>query len=164
LCCLEKQCRIVIKSSPHNSIGNDSRPHSVAIADFNNDDLLDIVVPNSGMNNIGLFLQYPNNTFTNQITYSTGSNSIPYGIVVADFNKDQQMDIAVANFGSHNIGILLGIGNGTFTSQITFSTGSYRPRSIAVDDFNNNGRPDIAVVNYATNDIGVFIQNTNRMK
>ena len=150
-----------MKSSVRNLRSNDSRPHSVAIADFNNDGLLDIVVPNSGMNNIGVFLRHANGTFTDQITYSTGSDSTPYAVAVNDFNHDQQLDIAVANFDSHTIGIFLGLGNGTFKPQTTFSTGSSRPRSIAVGDFNNDTRQDIAVVNYGTYTLGVFLQDTN---
>ena len=161
MCCLGKTCAFVLKSSTRNSISNDSHPHSVAIGDFNNDGLPDIVVPNSGTNNIGVFLRHSNETFTDQMTYSTGSDSIPYAVAVADFNKDQRLDIAVANFGTHNIGIFLGIGNGTFRSQTTFSTGSSRPRWIAVGDFNNDAQLDIAVVNYGTNDIGVLLQDGN---
>ncbi len=144
-----------------NSLSNDSHPHFVAIGDFNNDGLADIVIPNSGMNNIGIFLRHANGTFTDQITYSTGSDSTPYAVVVADFNQDQQLDIAVANFGSHTIGIFIGIGNGTFRSQISFSTGSSRPQSIAVGDFNNDILPDIAIVNYATYSLCIFLQDTN---
>jgi hypothetical protein len=151
----------VVKPSTRNSITNDSHPHSVAIGDFNNDGLLDIVVPNSGMNNIGVFLRYANDTFTDQMTYSTGADSTPYAVAVTDFNKDHQLDIAVVNFDSHNIGIFLGTGNGTFRPQTTFSTGSSRPRWIDVGDFNNDARHDIAVVNYGTNNIGVFLQDTN---
>jgi hypothetical protein len=113
------------------------------------------------MNNIGVFLRHVNGTFTDQIIYSTGSDSTPYAVAVTDFNNDHRLDIAVANFDSHNIGIFLGIGNGTFKPQTTFSTGSSRPRWIAVGDFNNDGELDIAVVNYATNNIGVFLQDRN---
>jgi hypothetical protein len=161
LCCLGKKCGFILTSSTRNLIISDSRPHSVAIGDFNNDGLLDIVVANSGINNIGVFLQHVNGTFIDQMTYSTGSDSTPYAVAVTDFNNDQQLDIAVANFDSHTIGIFLGIGNGTFRSQTTFSTGSSRPRSIAVGDFNNDAELDIAVVNYATNNIGVFLQDRN---
>jgi hypothetical protein len=161
MCRLGKQCNFVLLSSIRNSIINDSRPCFVAIADFNNDGLLDIVVPNSGMNNIGIFLRHINGTFADQITYSTGSDSTPYAVAVTDFNHDRRLDIAVANFGSHSVGIFLGIGNGTFKLQTTFSTGSSRPRSIAVGDFNNDKELDIVVVNYGTNNVGVFLQDTN---
>ena len=132
----------------------------MAIADFNNDGLLDIVVSNSGANNISIFLRHINETFTDQVIYSTGLDSTPYAVAVTDFNHDHQLDIAVANFGSHNIGIFIGKGNGTFKSQVAFSTESSRPRSIGVGDFNNDARNDIAVVNYATDNIGVFLQDT----
>jgi predicted nucleotidyltransferase len=158
---LVKTCGFVVKSSARNSFTNDSRPHSVAIGDFNNDGLLDIVVPNSGMNNIGVFLRHVNGTFKDQMIYSTGIDSTPYAVAVTDFNQDQQLDIAVANFDSHTIGIFLGTSDGTFRSQTTFSTGSSRPRSIAVGDFNNDAELDIAIVNYGTNNIGVFLQDRN---
>jgi hypothetical protein len=158
---LGKICGFVLTSSTRNSIINDSHPHSVAIGDFNNDGLPDIVVANSGMNNIGVFLRHVNGTFTDQMTYSTDYDSTPYAVAVTDFNNDQQLDIAVANFDSHTIGIFLGTGNGTFRSQTTFSTGSSRPRSIAVGDFNNDAKVDIVVVNYGIYNIGVFLQDTN---
>jgi hypothetical protein len=161
LCCLGKTCAFVLKSWADNLISDDSHPHSVAVGDFNNDGLPDIVVPNSGINNIGVFLRQSNKTFTDQMIYSTGSDSVPYAVAVADFNNDQRLDIAVANFGTHNIGIFLGTGNGTFRPQTTFSTGSSRPRWIAVGDFNNDTQLDITVVNYGTNDIGVLLQDAN---
>jgi hypothetical protein len=161
LCCLGKTCAFVLKSSADNLISDDSLPHSVAVGDFNNDGLPDIVVPNSGTNNIGVFLRQSNATFTDQMIYSTGSDSVPYAVAVADFNNDQRMDIGVANFGTHNIGIFLGTGNGAFRPQTTFSTGSARPRWIAVGDFNNDTQLDITVVNYGTNDIGVLLQDAN---
>ena len=162
MCCfLGKKCHFVLISSTLNSITNDSRPHAVAIGDFNKDGLSDIVVPNSGMDNIGVFFRLTNGSFTNQITYSTGSDSTPYAVAVADFNHDQQLDIVVANFDSHNIGIFFGRGNGNFRPQITFPTGSSRPRSIAVGDFNSDKELDIVVINYGTNNIGVFLQDKN---
>ena len=135
-----------------------SRPVSIAVGDFNNDHWLDIVVTNNGTNNIGIFFGYGNGSFGNQITYSTGYDSLPYSVVVADFNNDHHLDIAVANYGTDNIGIFLGYGNGSFTTQTTYSTGlRSNPYSIAVNDFNNDGHLDIAVANSGTNNVGIFL-------
>ncbi|CAF1367328.1 unnamed protein product, partial [Adineta steineri] len=153
---LGKTCAYMLKSEAHNSIISDSHPHSIAVADVNNDNLPDIIVPHSGTSSLGIFLRQDNTTFRDQITYSTGSNSLPYAVCVGDFNHDQQIDIAVANYGANNIGIFLGTGNGTFMSQITFSTGSSRPLWIAVGDINNDQQLDIVVANYGTNDIGIL--------
>ena len=42
---------------------------------------------------------------------------------VGDFNHDGCLDIVVANYGSNTIGILLGYGNGSFATIVTYSTG-----------------------------------------
>ena len=153
---LERECIFTLRSEAENSIRIDSHPHSIAVGDFNHDGLLDIVVPNSGTHNIGVFLRKNNETFKDQMVYSTGPRSMPYAVAVADFDNDQRLDIAVANFGANNVGIFLGTGNGTFKSPTMFSTNSSRPRWIAVGDFNQDKFLDIAVANDGTNNVGVL--------
>jgi hypothetical protein len=85
----------------------DSHPRYLAVGDFNNDGYQDIVVANSGTDNVGIFLGYGNGTFAAQVTYSTGVISSPYSVAVGDFNKDDHLDIVVANYDSHSIGVLL---------------------------------------------------------
>jgi hypothetical protein len=118
---------------------------------------MDIVVANSGTNNIGIFLSNIDGNFSNQQTYPTGNYSLPYSVVVNDFNNDNYLDIAVANYGTNNIGIFLGYSNGSFANQKLFSTGSSRPLFITSGDFNNDNRSDIAVANYGTDNIGVLL-------
>ncbi|CAF4862229.1 unnamed protein product [Rotaria sp. Silwood1] len=141
-----------------------SHPSAVAVGDFNNDNLLDIVVANSNTGNLGIFLGHGNGDFAAQKTFSTGSDSNPFAVAVGDFNNDNLLDIAVANSNTDNLGIFLGHGNGTFATQKTFSTGSGSlPHSVAVGDFNNDRLFDIAVVNYKTHNIGVFLGYGNGM-
>jgi hypothetical protein len=45
---------------------------------------------------------------------------------------------------SGNVGIFLNMGDGEFTSQITYQTDS-SPISVAVNDMNNDNYPDIIV-------------------
>ena len=93
------------------------------------------------------FLTYRNHSFSSQTTYTTtGLDSEPESIVIADFNNDSRLDIVVANYWTNNIGIFIGYGNGTFSTQTTYSTGSDSgPYSVAVGDFNNDRRLDIVV-------------------
>jgi len=139
------------------STGSNTHPETVAVADFNNDHCLDITATNYGGDSICVFLGYGNGTFQNCITLLTGKSSGPNAIVAADINNDSRLDILVANYGSNNVGVFLGYGNGSFAEQMTFSTGTNSaPRSIVIGDFNNDGRSDVAVANYATNNVGVL--------
>ncbi|CAF2835608.1 unnamed protein product [Rotaria sp. Silwood2] len=138
-----------------------SQPRSVAVGDFNNDHQMDIVVANSGTNTIGIFLSQDNGTFTNEQIYSTGLDSRPYSLVVNDFNNDTYLDIAVANYGTNNIGIFLGNHNGTFSNQKSISLNSSRPFFITIGDLNNDNQMDIVVANYGTNNVGILLGNGN---
>ena len=78
---------------------------------------------NYGTDNVGVLLGNGNGTFQNQVIFSSGYGSNPTSIVVGDFNRDNQLDIATANSNTNNVGILLGYGNGSFASLKTYSTG-----------------------------------------
>ena len=101
-----------------------------------------------------------NGTFQTQTTYAVGSN--PVSVTVGDFNGDGRTDLAVANFVSNTVSILLGNGNGTFQTQAqttyTVTVGS-DPKSVAVGDFNGDGKLDLAVANAGSNTVSVLLGN-----
>ena len=117
----------------------------VETADFNNDSFLDVVVSNSGEfwdgNSISVFMNDGDGTFGSPATYTVGIGAA--GIVVADFNDDGNIDLAVANygtFGSQNtIRILLNTGGGAFSPAVSYPAGDspYRIEAakINLDDF-----------------------------
>ena len=131
-------------------------PRSVAVGDFNKDTWLDMVIANSIVNTIAIYLGHNDSTFSKQFEYPTGSGSTPNMVDVGDFNNDSLLDIIVANFGINNVGIFLGIGNGSFSSQIELSTGASRPISIIAVDFNNDTLLDIATANYGTHSVSIL--------
>ncbi len=142
------------------STGNSSVPSSVAIADVNRDNKLDIIVSNYGSNKVGVLLNTGNGTFANQVTYSTGSSS--YSVAAADVNGDSYPDIIVANLASNNVGVLLNNGTGRFDTQTTYSTGSgSSPSSVAVADVNGDSKLDIIVANNGSNNVGVLLNTGN---
>ncbi|CAF0834378.1 unnamed protein product [Rotaria sp. Silwood1] len=144
------------------STGIESQPQSIAIGDLNNDENMDIIVANSGSDNVGIFLGIGNGTFRNQITFYTGNRSMPTCVAVGDLNGDNNMDIIVANNGTNSIGIFLGVGNGTFVNQINFSTGNgSNPIYVTVGDFNNDNQLDIVVINNANGIVGIYLGNGN---
>jgi hypothetical protein len=139
------------------SIGDDSGPVSLAVGDFNNDSLTDIVVANSISNNIIVFVGLGNGNFSILKTYSTGDASQPISVAVGDFNRDHLLDIAVANFGTNNICIFFGHVNGSFINQTWYPLEfNARPTSIILKDLNNDGWEDIAVSVSGTNNVKIL--------
>jgi hypothetical protein len=121
---------------------------------------LDIGVANSGADNIGIFLGYGNISFSDQEVFSTGPNSSPLSIAAGDFNNDTLLDIVVVIHNSSNVGIFLGVGDGSFRNQTTYATGS-EPKSVAIGDCNNDSILDIVIINYESNSLGVFLGHGN---
>ncbi|CAF3665764.1 unnamed protein product, partial [Rotaria socialis] len=137
------------------SVGStDSGPHCVAVGDFNNDSRVDIAVVNHYNNFIGIFEEFGYGTFGNEMIYPTESGSLSRSLVVADFNDDKLLDLAVANSGASSAGVFFGYCCDPFRNQSTYDTGNNsHPSSVAVGDPNNDNQSDIVVANYGTNNI-----------
>ena len=91
-------------------------------------------------------------------TFSTGG-TYPWCLTTGDFNEDGIPDIAVTNYSSGTVGILLGNGAGSFSLSGTFSTGGSSPKGIVAGDFNNDGHLDLAVVNSSNSTVAVLLGN-----
>ena len=81
------------------------------------------------------------------------TGSVPQGIAIADFNADGKPDMAVANQTDGTVSILLGNGDGTFTTASTPAAGA-GANWIAVGDFNGDGKLDLAVANLSSTGTG----------
>jgi hypothetical protein len=118
---------------------------SVAVGDFNNDHIPDLVVNGfaPGGSAVSVLLGNGNGTFQAPQLLLPGAQVLSVG--VGDFNRDGNLDIVTANFGT--VSVLLGNGNGTFQAPLNFSAGVSVPGALAVADFNRDGFPDLTVTN-----------------
>jgi hypothetical protein len=135
-----------------------------ALGDFNGDGKLDIVVVSDAYLPPAAILRgNGDGSFQTPVPLN---QSIPNGLYStvssADFNGDGKLDLLLLapNFGTGaTMAVLLGNGDGTFQTPVTYSVPTAPYLSIA--DFNSDGKPDIAIAgpNGSANQICVLINN-----
>jgi len=143
------------KVSPIISIDGGQYLASIALGDVNGDGSLDIVTANFATGTVSVFLGKGDGTFSDDVDYSVESSatsktaaSDPSFVALGDFNGDGHLDIATANGGSSSAAVLLGKGDGTFATAVTFPTGG-SPSSLALGDVNHDGKLDLVAATSA---------------
>ncbi len=147
------------------------QPRVAATGDFNGDGLPDLALLDYGnlTNNSALIILLA--TKNGALVPSPGNpisvatyNGINYtSLVVADFNRDGNLDIATANI--YGLDVWLGNGNGGFApapaSPIdTTGLGLLGASVLGVGDFNRDGRPDLLVVSGTqASDVAILLGN-----
>jgi hypothetical protein len=90
----------------------------------------------------------------NEAGVQTGTE--PGAIVLADFNGDHRLDLAVANQADNTVSVILSRPDGTFAAKVDYAVG-HSPSQLAVADFNGDGFLDLVVVNSADNTISILL-------
>lgn len=137
----------------------DQNGQGVGLIDYDNDGLIDILLPNgSSLDRIEMARYSGPRLYRNlgawrfeDVTDQSGiqCNRFGNGVAIADYDADGDFDIYLTNWGSNVL--LRNNGDGTF-SDVTEATGvGGEPRwssSAAFADFNGDGRLDLYVSNY----------------
>jgi hypothetical protein len=133
---------------------------SIAVADIDGDDRLDLVASNwcdvnYGHGSVGKLLGNGDGTFQAAVSYDTGGYYAS-SVAVADVNGDGKPDLLVDNWGGENnanqsgdgtVAVLLGNGDGTFRAAVSYDTGGYYAWSVAVADVNLDRKFDLVIAN-----------------
>ncbi|HEX8290375.1 MAG TPA: VCBS repeat-containing protein, partial [Pyrinomonadaceae bacterium] len=102
-------------------------PESVTVADFNLDGRNDLAVARQAGGSgsvVGVYLGDGAGGFNPSGNFAIGT--VPFGSLVADFNKDGKPDIATANYTSHNVSVLInGCGASAAQVSVQFQQSSY---------------------------------------
>jgi hypothetical protein len=129
------------------AVGNG--PSSVAVADLQGDGITDLVVSNSYDNTVSVLLGNGNGTFRPAVNYSMSDNTTvandPRSVTLGSLRTNGPLDIVMTNFGTSNVTVLPGNGNGTFGAPIHLSAGMNTSDAVAIADFDGDGTPDLLV-------------------
>lgn len=121
----------------------------LVLADLTGKGKLDVVVAGSSLN---VLLGNGDGTFGSPVPYTSVANIT--GLAVADVNGDGKPDIVVVEGAAevdNLLAVLLGNGDGTFQSPVSYdSGGSGFDPTIAIADMNGDGKPDLLVANACT--------------
>jgi hypothetical protein len=133
-------------------------PAAVQLADLNGDRIPDLLVVNSGANDVLIYPGLGNGQFGPELDagfgFATGTD--PVSVTVDDLNGDGRTDLLVANKGSNDLTTLLNVP--TASDGFTFNAGprlaaGTGPAATAVQDVNGDGIPDIVVSDSGSNQV-----------
>ncbi len=134
-------------------------PFLASAADLDNDGDQDLVVVTYS-ETVGVLLGNGDGTFTAPAILTVPE--APGPVAVVDFNDDGNVDLAVGhtNFPPGNLSILIGNGDGTFQSPVSYDPGGV-VYAIATGDFGGDGKLDIAVSRANSNFFNLHVLTGN---
>src|SRR2546421_3645666 len=137
-----------------------THPAMVSASDVNKDRNIDILAANSDSGNVSVYLGDGKGGFSQAAGSPFPAGQNPSDIAVANFNGDDNLDVAVSNHGVKTVTVLLGNGKGQFSLApgSPFNVESRpHPHGIASADFNGDKKPDIAVDSWGENKVLVIL-------
>jgi hypothetical protein len=153
-------------SGPVNlSLGNTtSNADDVVSGSLSGSGNVDLVVTDSSLGHVVVFLGNGDGTFKPAVTYFTGPETS--ALTLGDFNGDGHLDIASSNQNGDSFTELLGRGDGTFTQGPAQLTKVHHPDQVITAHFTTSGHADLAVAVYGTaglsdGGIDIYLGNGN---
>lgn len=140
------------------SPGVGSQPHSVAAADVNSDGKPDLIIANSGANNLTVLTNNGSGGFVAAATLGVGY--APDWVIAVDVNGDGKPDLVSANSGNISLTVLTNNGSGGFAVASSPTVGS-QPECVVAADVNGDGNVELISANAGAAALSVLANNGN---
>ncbi len=138
-------------------------PDFVGFADLDGDGDLDLMLSSQfqyfGSDVAGRMFNNGSGVFSSLALWSVGAQ--PVSMAAADFDGDNDLDIAVANMNGNSITLLINNGSGGLSTIRTLSADVSSPRRIAFADLDDDGDLDMYVANHNGNNVLRFLNDGN---
>lgn len=129
-------------------------PSSVITGSWDNDDAVDLLIADYETNSLSMVSNVGG--FQTRRRLEEYNEIGPVNLASVDLNGDGREDLAVANYDSSSVSILLSNGDGSFEASKVTLGDKTGPLNIAIINANGDDAPDLAVVNSLINAITIL--------
>jgi hypothetical protein len=137
-----------------------AEPNYMRAADFNGDQLFDLVVSNLGSDDVTLVSALPSGGFR---TSSIGAGDGPTALLASDLNRDGHADLLVTSYSGADLRVFLGDGRGGFPTVFRFP-GTYNAVSADLGDVNGDGLPDLSIASLLTTRVSLLLNRSRELR
>jgi FG-GAP-like repeat len=120
----------------------------VTAADFNGDGNLDVAETDAGDGSEGVLRVFSGTgkgTLSKPTVYKIPDT--PGALAAADLNGDHRPDLAVVQYATGSVGVLINDGTGHFKRPVTYNAGGGEVEDVKIADLRNDGRNDLVIAN-----------------
>ena len=135
-------------------------PASVAIGDINDDGNRDLAVANRVSDDVSVLLGNGAGGFSTAPGTPVPTGGLePRSVAIGNLDGDTRPDLAISNFESSDVSILLGKDAGGFSPApgSPMLTGGANANAVAIANLNGDAYPDLVIPNPGSGDVSILL-------
>ncbi|MGH9862219.1 MAG: FG-GAP repeat domain-containing protein [Candidatus Acidiferrales bacterium] len=148
--------------APHSPFRAGTEPTDIAAGNVNGDRHPDLVIANTGSNDMTVLLGDGHGDFRPAPGSPFAAGKAPHMLALGNFNGDRHLDAALTSHDSNSVVVLLGDGRGSFAPApgspfIFLNTSNPHNHGVALGDVNGDDHLDITTANQNDASISVLL-------